>query len=257
MRERFRILQDTIKKTCGRDPVYYFPNRGNWGDGLIRHGTLKFFNDININFKELTVNDYKEIAKKKKSWHSLFKKKSTFIYGGGGAWCKLWNHSIDYVSEIKRQFKIIVLPSTYETSYSNPNTIFFCRDTNESQQNMPGAIFCHDMAFYIGKSIRAKKGSGSGYFYRGDKESSTKIHIPSSNNDISLKGNHLSDPAGFFEEINKFSVIYTDRLHVAIAACLLEKETHLNIGSYFKSRAVYMSSMKNYFDNIYFHEGPE
>ena len=248
MKDKFSILEETIKAECSRGPVYYLANRGNWGDGLIRYGTYKFFQDINLNYKEL-----KSIKKTERLLTYL--KGGTVIYGGGGAWCKLWNHSEIIVRKLKKRFKVIVLPSTYELNYSIPNTLFFCRDMFESKQNMPNATFCHDMAFYIGKQNSPKgNGNGKGYFFRTDKESANKIRIPSGNNDISLKGNHFSEITTFFEEINRFSVIYTDRLHVAIAACLLEKEVHLYAGSYFKNRAVYMSSMKDNFDNVYFHE---
>jgi hypothetical protein len=194
------------------------------------------------------------LTKNKKDWIIPLLRGGTVIYGGGGAWCKLWDHS-RHVNILKRRFKVIVLPSTYELSYSIPNTIFFCRDRFESKQNMPNAIFCHDMAFYIGKEfLQNGKGSGKGFFFRYDQESSNRIKIPSCNNDISLKGNHLKEVSPFFDEINRFAVIYTDRLHVSIAACLLRKEVHLYPGSYFKNKAVYMSSMKDYFKNIYFHE---
>ena len=55
MQNRFSLLEGTIKAECGRGPVYYFANFGNWGDGLIRHGTLKFFQDINLNYKEIKL----------------------------------------------------------------------------------------------------------------------------------------------------------------------------------------------------------
>ena len=247
MQDKFTILEETLKAECGRGPLYYFPNSGNWGDGLIRYGTLKFFYDINLNYKELTKSNIDQL--------SLLNRGGTVIYGGGGGWCKLWNHSVDYVTKLKQRFNVIVLPSTYELIYSIPNTIFFCRDMFESKQNMPSATFCHDMAFYIGKHfLRKGKGSGKGYFFRCDAESANRIKIPSCNNDISLKGNHLSEVSQFFDEINRFAVIYTDRLHVSIAACLLKKEVHLYPGSYFKNRAVYLSSMKDYFENVYFYK---
>lgn len=125
----------------------------------------------------------------------------------------------------------------------------------ESKQKMPNATFCHDMAFYIGKEFLQKgKGSGKGYFFRCDAESANRIKIPPGNVDIALQGNHLSDVSQYFEILNRFAIIYTDRLHVAIAACLLEKEVHLYPGAYFKNRAVYLSSIKDYFDNVFFHE---
>ena len=247
MQDEYAVIEKVLKNKCSRGPVYYLPNPGNWGDGLIRYGTLKFFSDINLKFKELTRN--------KKDWLIPILKGGTVIYGGGGGWCKLWNKSPADVTKLKRRFNVIVLPSTYESSYSIPNTMFFCRDTFESKNNMPDAIFCHDMAFYIGKQFfRGNKGVGDGYFFRSDPETANKIKIPPNNNDISLKGNYRSEVFQFFNEINRFSAIFTDRLHVSIAACLLKKEVHLYPGAYFKNRAVYLSSMKSQFENVCFHE---
>jgi exopolysaccharide biosynthesis predicted pyruvyltransferase EpsI len=247
MQDKFMILEEQLKAECGRNSVYYVPNSGNWGDALIRYGTLKFFNDINFNYIEVTRDKIDRLFQ--------LSGEGIVIYGGGGGWCKLWNHAPYDVTNLAQKFNVIVLPSTYEFNYSIPNTIFFCRDMLHSKQNMPSATFCHDMAFYIGKQFLLQgKGSGRGYFFRRDLESAKKIKIPSGNNDISLKGNHLSDVYPFFDEISRFAVIYTDRLHVAIAACLLEKEVHFYPGAYFKQWAVYMSSIKHYFDNVYFHD---
>lgn len=245
--DRFAVLEEKLKAECGKGPVYYLPNPGNFGDALIRHGTLRFFRDIKLDCKELSI--------RKKDWVFPLLTGGTVIYGGGGGWSQLWRHSEHYVNRLTRRFKVIVLPSSFEQAYSLPETVVFCRDTFESQQNMPEAIFCHDMAFYIGKEFfRSGKGSGVGYFFRTDQESANKIELPSDNNDISLKGNHLSDVTRFFDAVNQVSIVHTDRLHVSIAGCLLGKEVHLYPGSYFKSRAVYMSSMKAYFDNIHFHD---
>jgi Polysaccharide pyruvyl transferase len=248
LQNEFAVLEETLKTECGRGPVYYFPNPGNWGDGLIRLGTIKFFDDINLKYKELT--------RRKKSCIIPWIRGGTVIYGGGAGWCKIWTKAPKYVARFKPRCKVIVLPSTYESTYSIPNTVFFCRDKYESQQYMPGAVFCHDMAFYLRKlSLDSGKGSGKGYFFRTDKESAGKIKLPPGNNDISLKGNYLSNMTPFLEGINRFEVIYTDRLHVAIAACLLGgKEVHLYQSSFFKIPAIYMSSMKDVFDNLFFHE---
>ncbi len=247
MQEQFNILEEILKTECGSGPVYYLPNPGNWGDGLIRYGTLKFLNDIGLNYKELTRNII--------NWFSPVYKGGTVIYGGGGGWCELWHHSAKYVSLLRHRFKVIVLPSTFESSYSIPGITFFRRDVFESRQRMPDAVFCHDMAFYIGNQFfRKMAGTGKGYFFRCDAESADKISIPASNIDISMKGTHLSEVSQFFDEINRFAVIYTDRLHVSIAACLLKKELHFYPGSYFKNQAVYLSSIKDYFDNVHFHD---
>lgn len=245
MQIEYLLLEEKIKSIAGSGPVYYLANPGNWGDGLIRAGSIKFFKDIDLKYKELTLN--------KKEWILPFMTGGTVIYGGGGAWCDYWNEGEKYISKLQKRFKIIVLPSSYEKHYSYPgNVTFFSRDKHESLQNMPNSEFCHDMAFYLGK-MEAPKGSGVGYFFRTDVESSNKIEIPSSNRDISLEGHHYSEMYPFLKAISEYEVIQTDRLHVAIAGALLGREVHLYPGSYFKIRAIYESSIKDYFDNVKFH----
>ena len=247
MRNMFKELEKTIIAECGNKPVYYFANPGNWGDAMIRHGTLKFFSDMGLKFTEIKTF-------RKKKWIIPWLKGGTVIFGGGGAWCSNWDHS-HYVVSFARRFKVIVLPSTYEKHYSIPNTMFFRRDKYESKEHMPDSMFCHDMAFYIGDEFLEKdKGEGKGHFFRTDKESAVRSERPEENVDISDKGRTYTGISGFFQELNKCATIYTDRMHVAIGGCLLNKEVHLYPGNYFKIRAVYLSSMKDRFEKLYFHE---
>jgi exopolysaccharide biosynthesis predicted pyruvyltransferase EpsI len=248
MLDSFKALEDVIKTECGNGPVYYLPNYGNWGDGLIRHGTLKFFSDINLEFREMTTIN--------KDWILPVLRGGTAIYGGGGSWCKYWDRGQFYTQRLQKRFNVIVLPSTYESNYSIRKTTFFRRDEYESKIRMPDSFFCHDMAFYIARDFvnRKGEGNGAGYFFRTDGESALGGQLPASNRDLSLEGHQRSDTAQFFSVINSFSIIHTDRLHVSIAACLLGKETHIYAGSYFKNQAVYLSSMKNHFENVHFHE---
>jgi len=245
MRLEYLQLEETIKSLFNSKPVYYIANHGNWGDGLIRAGTLKFFNNIGL--------EYKEIEYRKKDLIIPYLTKANIIFGGGGGWCNLWSESYRRVARLSKRCKVLVLPSSYEEGYYVPNVTFFSRDKYESSHNMPGSLFCHDMALYL-PQLTAQKGSGKGYFLRTDPESAKKIEIPPENKDLSLYGDHFSDLYPFFEELSGYKTIYTDRLHVCIAACLLNKEVHLYSGSYFKIRAVYESSIKGYFDNVHFHE---
>jgi exopolysaccharide biosynthesis predicted pyruvyltransferase EpsI len=111
------------------------------------------------------------------------------------------------------------------------------------------------MAFYIGNEFSSSgKGTGTGHFFRTDAESRRELKLRPDNLDISMLGNQVSQVAPFFESIDRFAEILTDRLHVAIAACLLGKQVHLYPNTYFKNRAVYLSSIKDYFKDVYFHE---
>jgi len=247
--EEYNKLAEKIKEISKGKPVYYLANPGNMGDGLIRAGAIKFFLDKGIDYKELTL--------KKSEWIVPFIKGGTLIYGGGGLWAdvhkkhnRLINKLINYAG---KRFKVIILPSTFEKKYDfPPNVTVFCRDKYESQQNMPDATFCHDMAFFLGK-ISAPNGSGVGYFYRSDEESLQKFDIPEMNRDISAEGNHFTDINHFIDAISKYETLHTDRLHVCICACLLGRKVHFYPNSYFKNRAIFDTSIKDKFENVIFY----
>ena len=243
-KKEFDELKDLLLKETKGKKVYYLANPGNWGDGLIRFGTKLFFAEIGL--------IYKELSPKRSDWIVPFMKGGVVIYGGGGAWCKNWQNT--YVEKLSRRFKVIVLPSTYESTIKLKNTIFFARDKYQSLTNIPTPYFTHDMAFYIGSMFyKGSRGSGIGYFYREDKESAGMLELDNTNNDISHKGNHYTPVKDFFSEIDNYETVYTDRLHVAIAAVLLKKKLHWYPGNYFKSEAVYKSSVKEHYESVNFH----
>lgn len=239
---------EIIKSWVHDSKVYFLHNIGNWGDAIIRYGTIRFLNHYRIDFEELISEN--EIEKNRNYFA-----KSVLLYQGSGAFCRLWNHSglIEHLSQIF--YSIIVLPSTYEFHFSTPNTLFFCRDKYESKQNMAESIFCHDLAFFI-NNIHLPIGKSVGYFFRTDIESLNNVSIPQENNDISLKGDHFSPVVPFFEIIAAFEEIHTDRLHVGIVGSLLNRKVHLYLGSYFKNKAVYLSSIKDHYPNTIFHDDP-
>jgi len=252
MQIEYSQLAQVIRDKCRRRPVYYISNRGNWGDALIRQGTLKFFHDIGLRYYELLLR--KGRAFRLVDRYLPLVLRGTLIYGGGGSWCNLWDKSIRLLNNITSSYQqVIVLPSTFEKRVIFPNTTYFSRDRFESRQCVPEANFCHDMAFYIERQT-AGEGSGEGYLFRVDKEGSGKISIPPENMDISLQGTFLTPTDPFFDAIDRYRVINTDRLHVAIAACLLKKELHFYPGAYFKNKAVYRSSMLGIYDKIHFHD---
>lgn len=245
--KQFDLLKGLLLKQCSGKKVYYFANPGNWGDALIHRGTLKFLAAIGLKYELLPEIDGQVTV------HPHMKG-AILIYGGSGAWCDTWNHAAcNLISAFHPLFsELIVLPSTYKQHYAIPKATFFCRDLCESRTNMPQAVFCHDMAFYIGP-IASPAGQGTGRFFRTDNERSSRAVYPTEN-DLSLQGTHLSDTAPFIASLARYSIIHTDRLHIAIAGCLLRREVHLYPGAYFKNRALYLSSIKGYFDNVYFHE---
>ncbi len=243
----FSSLKSELESRCKRGKTYFYGNPGNWGDALIRQGGIELLNDTNIK--------YVELFRKPSSWIRPFLTGGNFIYGGSGAWCKYYNTGEKYIRLFSKRFKTIVLPSTFEKNFYFPKVRFYCRDKMESQSNMPEATFCHDLAFYLTPQSK-ENGNGAGYFFRLDAERDKQHSIPKDNFDISRKGNQLSDAYEFISEIDKYEEIFTDRLHVGIAGSLLGKKVNLYSNSYFKTRAIYNSSIESTFENCVFHSTP-
>ncbi|MBI1249055.1 hypothetical protein GC197_14585 [bacterium] len=243
----FNQLKTFLSKIDSRKPIYYVANPGNWGDALIRYGTRKLFSDMGLEVIECLAEERDRLCSHRDP--------GTVIYGGGGAWCNLWQHAFGYVKSYAKFHDCIVLPSTYDRHFSVPRTTFFCRDQFESKQHMPESTFVHDLAFYIGDEFRSGTPTNrTGYFFRKDAEKSGRIELPQSNVDLSRQGSTDSHVGKFFEILDHCKVIHTDRLHVAIAGCLLHREVHLYPGSYFKNRAVFESSIRGVYSGTFFHE---
>jgi exopolysaccharide biosynthesis predicted pyruvyltransferase EpsI len=212
-------------------------NPGNLGDALIRQGTIRFFKDIGLVYEEIT-RPPKEAT-------------GTFIFGGGGAWCANWNHSHFVNASVPKAKQVIVLPSTYAVRsplFNIPKIHFFARDNRDSLLYCPDATYHQDMAFHLAPALKPQEGDGVGHFMRTDKESARHFKIPKGNRDISVWGETYHNTSPFIEAINKVREVHTDRLHVAIVACMLGKRVVFYGGNYFKNKAIYLSRMKGQFD---------
>lgn len=247
IRARFVALRERLLDITKGRRVHYVPNPGNLGDGLIRHATLRFLDDAGIRHTE-------HPGGFAPSW-ARHCSEDVLIYGGGGAWCRFWSHSLDVLKAAAPLFHhVVVLPSTFELAADAPNATLFARDRCESLVNQPRAAFCDDMAFYLGPFASAR-GTGPGNFFRTDKESARRFELPSDNLDISTAGTHLDDPHEAIRALAPYRVVRTDRLHVAILGALMGKRVHLHGGAYFKNRAVFESSLAGTFERVRFLEG--
>ena len=251
MNIEFWRLAETIREKSKGKPILFVVNPGNWGDALIRAGSIEFFNHFNIPFEELLLRDKSGL---KRNWRLLKAKLKgqLVVISGGGAWCGHYSHLSKSVQGIQNRFSfdnILVLPSTYEKPFDIKNVCFFRRDKFQSKEAMPGATFCHDMAFFLPRYKIAPNCSTKeqSQFFRTDVESSNKITLTPDNRDLSAEGTELDPIAPFFEALTEYKVINTDRLHVSIGASLLGLEVNLREGSYFKNQAIYKSSLNEYF----------
>jgi len=245
----FSNMAEIIKsKVAGRE-IVYIANRGNYGDALIRHGALSFFRHFGFCYDEHKKED---IFDSSQSDLDALKRK-VCIYGGSGAWCNITPGASSIVDKLCNLFGyVIVLPSTYEVQPTyRDNLMLWARGGYQSYVHSSG-YFCHDMAFMLG-NIACKTGEGDAYCFRTDKESSGLMQIPSCNYDLSRYGNAYSNPFDFFNYLAAFKRVYTDRLHVAIAAALMGKTVHLSRSSYFKTKEIYASSINGFFESVHYY----
>ena len=93
------------------------------------------------------------------------------------------------------------------------------------------------MAFYLFDKITSENLSTeqTGYFFRTDRESFGKQNYIALNMDISLWGNEITPIAPFIKKIDEFDII----------------RVHFYKGGYFKNEAVFRSSMRDYFDDVF------
>lgn len=258
MNLEFLHLGEVIRRLADGKPVLYISNPGNWGDALIRAGSLAFFNKFHISYEELPlvggtiVNNARLLKAKLRD--------QLVVVAGGGAWCSHYSHLANSISRMQERFafsRVLVLPSTYDREYNIKNVTFFRRDEVISKDNMPKANFCHDMAFFLGNITTSKTPENKeGYFFRTDVEASGKNKLRSDNVDLSANGNESDDISGFFSYLSNYETINTDRLHVSIAGSLLGRNVRLYEGSYLKNKSIYLSSMKEKYGNTTYIDSP-
>lgn len=239
----------------------YIENPGNLGDCLIETATYQFFERYGL-MASITSDKACE----------------NIVYGGGGPWVKnLYPEAcLPAISLFEKAKKIVILPSSVFncsmlTDVLDTRFVVFCRERKTYdylKKNNSGAVLYldYDMALRMDKSVfsftflsddfyvkRVRsiweniKGIGSvAYFFREDVE---KHYDMKTDFDLSaaFAPNMSLDESRFatalmLSVVDMFDVIVTDRLHVGIAAILLNKEVYLFDNIYGKISAVYEHS---------------
>lgn len=264
----FAALAGRIRELSAAREFLYFPLTGNWGDSLIRAGTVQFF--ANENLPHRTWYNYDFISKTfsfrfppRARWSmdenkiaQLAEVENLAVIGGGGGWCPPYHATRRLADALSRYCKhVVVLPHSYVLPPLDGEITYYCRDKDYSHQSVSNAVFCHDMAFYLEPRPR-EAFKEIGLFFRGDRESKFGLGGVSGNLDVSRMDNELGDPEGFFDIIGRYEVIATDRLHVAIAGALLGRQTYVVGGTYWKIRSVFESSFRGNYPNVEFFDTP-
>lgn len=254
MKLEFLRLAEFIREQVRGQPVSLLINPGNWGDALIRFGTERFLETYDISFRRIYLDSS---VKSRLGVYSAGLRGGVMLCMGSGSWCSHYNYLPRTIETIVKRWRfrsVIVMPSTFESTYTIPNVTFFRRDNVESALVMPNAEFCHDLAFFIGALDSKAPTLPRVHCFRGDVESSGEHIIPKDNIDLSARGSEQDNVYEFFEYLSRYKDVHTDRLHVAIGASLLGRNVHLYPGKYFKNKAIYSSSLVPFYPNVEWHD---
>lgn len=251
----FVNLRESLDRIGRELPLIYVPNTGNWGDSLINNGARALLDRL--------PHAYAEASQRQILASQGSRYEAALLVSGNGGWCRHWGHIPGFIEVACSMFRtVVLLPTTIDTEpafVERDNLTAFVRDDSFSLGNAPSATFCHDLAFAlpIYQPMRAAQ-ARTLYAFRLDNESARgEVALPVTNLDLSLFGNHEDDPLLFLEFMAGFKQIFTDRLHVAIGAAMIDREVHLWPNDYGKVRAIYEASLKPYFSNVTLHEWGE
>jgi len=210
---------------------------------------------------------------------------SVILIHGGGNINDIWGSGILLLRNAIQHnpdSTIIVAPQTYwfnETPFVElfhnvrQQIYLFCRGRYSynllNSMSLPENVhinLSHDTTFYLSKEDFHARASGYDLIcFRTDKESAlfrkTKPNITNKKGIIDLSRSKKGMVIGDISLLNNFRdfinlvegsrKVFTDRLHVAILAALLGKDTILYPNSYYKNREVYEFSLSKY-HNVFF-----
>lgn len=262
--------------------IYYYPNNGNAGDALINMGFYSLVKKYNIKFNIIGVHNIDSVKDNDiilvagggclvPEWESTpnFVRKINNL--NLNIKLVVLPHSIREVDDIISKLPkgtIVFCREKYSYNYvlekSNADEIYLSDDMafyadlnlikNEVNEFSPplthkNVIRKFLILFHLVRSKSRKKISAM----RTDKESSSHVKVKRVLiNDFSLVASFgaglysesLYTSNSFLKLIDLYDEIYTDRLHVAIGACLLRKKVVVYNNGYYKCKGVYEQSMK-------------
>ena len=245
---------------------YSMPNGGNLGDCLIASATIQCLESHQIPWKYIRGN------------RQRVKSGDLLVYGGGGSLVSLYQGGIECIeSLLALGSNVIILPQTisgHNTFWRRQRSITaFCRDLESlhylSAFEDTSSFFYHDLATHLElsqepfstiaslhRSMLASRPYSSLSVFRNDAE--RKIGIQQDTIDLpsvaypSMKSTDIihANSCILLASLAGYSKIYTDRLHVAIGASLLDITVDLYDTSHQKNSSVYKSTLQSLYPRV-------
>ena len=215
----FIPLAESLRLEAEASPLAFLPNPGNWGAAFTAEATRRFLAAHAIQFRELPALGPIQLTR------GLIQRE-TLLLGGGGAWSNRYPGGQRLAARAAFFFRrIIVLPSSFGAPVALRAASLWARDRFGSFQCAPAARFCHDLGFAMGRLDAPQPSLKVGEFFRVDRLSSAPRADAAA--DLSSHGDERSPLQPFLDEIARYEEVHTDRVHVAIVACLMGRRCHV------------------------------
>lgn len=252
----FIKLEEIVREFTRGRRFAFIVNAGNWGDGLIRYATERFFRERGFDYVALPFDE--AVTTSRDQYEALIDSDEVqVVYSGGGVFFGKYRMHRKMPHLLAKTDAMLVLPHSFSVPATKlgfrPQDVLIRRDRDHSVVAAPQSVFCHDMALSLPLISTQYPEKKIGYFFRTDRERSSDNSLPKNNRDISKEGTEQTPINKFLNSISKYSEVHTDRLHVSIAAALMGRSVHLYANSYFKNQSIYESSLSDAFPNVVFH----
>ena len=243
-------------------PFQFFVCGGNWGDALIRSGTLRYFRMTGLRF---------QLLQRPEECRSDL----PAVLGGSGGFCRFWSESPRIAVELASVVKhLTVLPSTYERSSVAPlvaclssghRLVLSCREQasfrelNDSLGGRCRLLLAPDLAVWNELPTTVSDGLGEEttlWAFRQDAESLGFFRYVSNNRDVSSEHTADGETHRFFQVLGDYQSLHTDRLHVALAGAMLGRRVHFYPNAYHKNESAYRTYFCRY-PNVCWHGASE
>jgi lipopolysaccharide biosynthesis glycosyltransferase/exopolysaccharide biosynthesis predicted pyruvyltransferase EpsI len=257
-----------LRRLFGCDTVIFIPNPGNAGDSLIALGCFETLMAAGISFKVGSWNETYDNAK--------------LVYAGAGNLVGQYPHCRTFLRRnMHRNNSILLLPATVcsedeVVAAMGPNVTVMCREPQSYAYVYRTRKICkhqvwlaEDMAFYAKADVdrhRARVPTrGVLHCFRTCQQERPGYRLPADNIDLSFtlqRPNNTSDYdvvqatcADLFSAVSDYAEVWTNRLHVAIAAAMVGRTVHLFGSNYWKIQQIYEHSLRaRYPDTVLWHD---
>jgi exopolysaccharide biosynthesis predicted pyruvyltransferase EpsI len=235
-----------------RSPVTFVPNPGNVGDALINLGCLSYLSSRFTDVRICSIDDGPQTE-------------NVLIGGGGNLVEPLYNNVAEFLVRTDRAHRLFLFPVTVQGNASllkslAPRMRCLCREPTslahvQTLLGWQNVRLAHDAAFLLGPSLRkdfagaiARPARLKCLSFRSDGECAVPRlsgldimgQYQGAWTNVTLARNAVQAAARY---LLGYRAVETDRLHCAILASILGRETVLFANSYFKNAAVFEHSL--------------